>query len=131
MLETNSLWLLPLLQFFIAFGLLNVWVVRSGKATKYRGAGAQNLKEEFSAYGLPTWFMYLVGFLKVSIALVLIISLLVPTITNTLELGALVILSVLMLGAISMHVKVKDSLIKTIPAIIMLSMSALSIFLIL
>ena len=32
------------------------------------------MKEEFMAYGLPVWLMYFVGAMKVSIALMLIIS---------------------------------------------------------
>jgi hypothetical protein len=31
----------------------NVWVLRFGKETHWRGGTAKNLKEEFEAYGLP------------------------------------------------------------------------------
>ena len=38
------------------------------------GGNALNLKEEFKVYGLPKWFMYLIGFLKLSFALILILG---------------------------------------------------------
>ena len=56
---------LPLiLQLIISVGLINVWLFRFNKVTEYRGGGANNMKEEFQAYGLPIWLMYVVGFLK-------------------------------------------------------------------
>ena len=55
---------LPLiLQLIISVGLINVWLFRFNKVTQYRGGGANNMKEEFQAYGLPIWLMYVVGFL--------------------------------------------------------------------
>jgi hypothetical protein len=44
-------------QIVIALGLLNVWLLRAKRPTAYRGGDAQNMKEEFEAYGLPAWFM--------------------------------------------------------------------------
>jgi hypothetical protein len=64
MLETITLLSLPLLQILIALGLINVWVFRFARATEYRGAGAKNMKEEFAVYGLPSWFLYVVGLSK-------------------------------------------------------------------
>ncbi len=115
------------LQVLIALGLINVWIVRFKKATSYRGAGAQNMKEEFAVYGLPDWSVYVVGFLKMVIAIIMILVLLVPPLMITVGIPAFGLLSVLMLGAIAMHIKVKDSLIKTLPAISMLAMSLLAI----
>jgi hypothetical protein len=51
-----------ILQIIIALGLLNVWLVRSNKKSEYRGGSANNIKDEFKAYGLPSWFVYLIGF---------------------------------------------------------------------
>ncbi len=53
------------LQIVLALGLLNVWLLRTGKATAYRGGAAKNLKEEFATYGLPPFMYYLVGGLKI------------------------------------------------------------------
>lgn len=122
-------WAISILQILIAFGLVNVWLVRSGRKTKYRGAGAQNMKEEFAVYGLPSWFMYVIGFLKMVIALVMILGLFRPQIMYPIGFPALIVLSVLMLGAVSMHIKVRDSFIKILPAISMFLMSLLTIWL--
>ncbi len=130
MSETMLVWAISILQILIAFGLVNVWLVRSGRKTKYRGAGAQNMKEEFAAYGLPSWFMYVIGFFKMVIALVMIIGLFVPQIMYPIGFPALIVLSVLMLGALSMHIKVRDPFIKMLPALLMLAMAVLTIYLI-
>ncbi len=129
MSETMLVGVISILQILIALGLINVWLVRSGRATKYRGAGARNMKEEFSAYGLPSWFMYVIGFLKMVIALVMIVGLFMSQIMYPFGLLALMVLSVLMLGAISMHIKVRDPFIKMLPAISMLTMAVLVIVL--
>jgi len=63
-------------QVLIAIGIYNVWLLRAGKATSWRGADATNMKEEFAAFGM----------------------------------------AVLMLGAITMHIKVKDPLQRSLPA---------------
>ncbi len=123
MSEITIVWIVSALQILIALGLINVWLVRSGRATKYRGAGAKNMKEEFSAYGLPVWFMYIVGFFKIVIAAVMILVLFIPNFMYPLGFPALILLSVLMLGAISMHIKVRDPLVKALPAVSMLLMS--------
>ena len=130
MSETMLVWAISILQILIAFGLVNVWLVRSGRKTKYRGAGAQNMKQEFAVYGLPSWFMYVIGFLKMVIALVMIIGLFVPQIMYPFGFLALIVLSVLMLGALSMHIKVRDPFIKMLPALLMLAMAVLTICLI-
>ncbi len=127
MSEIALVWVISILQILIAFGLVNVWLVRSGRKTKYRGAGAQNMKEEFAVYGLPSWFMYVIGFLKMVVALVMIIGLFMPQIMYPFGFPALILLSVLMLGALSMHIKVRDPLVKMLPAFLMLAMAVLTI----
>ena len=52
-------------QIVAALGIFNVWFVRFGKATSYRGGSARSLKEEFQVYGLPGWSVGVIGFLKV------------------------------------------------------------------
>jgi len=107
------------LQIIVALGLLNVWLLRGGSATEYRGGGAQTLKEEFAEYGLPEWFFYLIGALKVGSALALLIGIWLPVLIQ--PAAALVVM--LMLGAVSMHLKVKDPFKKMVPALLMLLMS--------
>jgi hypothetical protein len=112
--------LVSVLQVIVALGLLNVWLVRSSTATAYRGGAARTLREEFAAYGLPTWFFFLCGALKVLSAVCLLVGLWVPT----LVLPAASLVVVLMLGALAMHVKVQDPSVKSLPALLMLAMSA-------
>jgi len=59
-------------QVVIGFGILNVWILRSKRPTSYRSKQATSLKEEFAAYGLPSWFIYLVGAIKIPAALALL-----------------------------------------------------------
>lgn len=103
----------PIIQVVIALAILNVWLLRYGKATNYRGGNARSLKEEFAVYGLPGWFMGVVGFLKVLLAALLIAGIWFPPVTKPAAAG----MAVLMLGAVSMHVKVKDPLKKALPAL--------------
>ena len=107
------------LQLFVAFGLLNVWLIRCNKKTTYRGSNACSLKNEFTAYGLPLWSFYVIGFLKISSALLLLLGLWIPFLVFP---SALVV-SLLMLGAVCMHIKVGDPLKKLLPALIMLLFS--------
>ena len=106
-------------QIIIALGIFNVWFLRAKKATAWRGGNATSMREEFAAYGLPNWFMGLIGFAKVTLAICLLAGLLVPALTQPAAIG----MAVLMLGAVSMHVKVKDPLKKSLPAFCMLVLS--------
>ena len=117
---------LPLiLQLVISVGLINVWLFRFSKVTEYRGGDANNMKEEFNAYGLPTWLMYVVGFLKIAIAIMLIVSIWIKELLQY----NLWLLSVLMFGAVLMHLKVKDPIKKSYPALSILFMIALILYL--
>lgn len=107
------------LQLIVALGLLNVWLVRAGKPTRYRGGDARSMREEFAAYGLPAGMMYVVGTLKVLIAAALIAGIWQPV----LVLPAASLLIVLMIGAFVMHLKVKDPFQRAVPAILMLGMA--------
>ncbi len=108
------------LQLVAGFGILNVWILRSGKPTPFRGGNARNLREEFAAYGLPFWFFCLVGVLKVGLALTLIAAVWIQGIAQP----AAMVLGLLMAGALVMHFKVKDKLPKAMPAAGMLILCA-------
>ncbi|MFT4901844.1 MAG: hypothetical protein ACI81V_001121 [Lentimonas sp.] len=108
-----------LIQIIISLGILNVWLLRAGKATDYRGGAAKTLKEEFAAYGLPVWVFFTVGTFKLMAALAIFIGIFIPGFTQP---GAWV-MCVLMIGALLMHLKVKDSIRKSVPAALMLLMS--------
>lgn len=112
-------------QIIISIGLINVWLVRFHKPTKYRGGGAGNMQEEFAAYGLPKWFMYMVGAGKMLIATLLIVGFWVPVVVRP----ASALLVLLMIGALSMHIKVKDPIMKSLPALGMLALSTIVLIL--
>lgn len=99
-------------QVVVGLGILNVWVLRFNKATPYRGQQAKDLKEEFETYGLPGWFVYLVGLIKVPAAIALLVGIAVPS----LVVPAAIAIAVLMLAAVLMHFKVKDAPHKYVPA---------------
>ena len=112
-------------QLIIALGILNVWLLRFNKATVYRGGGAKNMKQEFATYGLPVWFMWFVGGLKVLLALSLLVSFWRPELMRPAAIG----MAILMLGAVGMHIKIGDALKKTTPALSVLILSLLVAFL--
>jgi len=105
-------------QIVLGLGILNVWLVRPGKATAWRGGSATSMKEEFAVYGLPGWVMGVVGFLKISCAVALLVGLYLPALVQP----AALLLGLLMLGAVSMHVKVRDPIKKALPALAMLTL---------
>ena len=113
--------LTSVLQVVIGLGILNVWMLRFGKSTAWRGGDAKNMREEFAFYGLPPWFMWLVGGAKVLCAVLLLGGLFVPALVRP----AAAALGVLMLGAVCMHVKVRDPLKKALPSIAMLILCGL------
>jgi hypothetical protein len=108
-------------QLTIALGILNVWLLRFNKATIYRGGAAKNMKEEFATYGLPVWFMWVVGGLKVLLALSLLVSFWRPDLMRPAAIG----MAILMLGAVGMHIKIGDAFKKAIPALSVLILSLL------
>ena len=107
-----------LINLVVALTLINVWTIRFNKATIYRGGNASSMKEEFALYGLPGWFMYIIGALKIILSISLIMGIWMPE----LNIYSYVSLSVLMIGAIAMHLKAKDPIIKSVPAFFVLTL---------
>ena len=114
-------WYVTIIQLIIALGILNVWLIRFGKASPWRGGDARNMKEEFAVYGLPGWFVGLIGGLKLLFAAFLIVGIWFPMLTMPAAVG----IAVLMLGAVVMHIKVKDPLKKSLPAFTLLVLSVI------
>lgn len=113
--------LIGIAQVTVALAILDVWLLRSNKATAWRGGEATNMKEEFAVYGLPQWFMFAVGFLKVALAASLVVGIWIPGLAKPAAVG----LGLLMLGAVAMHLKVGDPLRKSLPAFTLLTLCAL------
>jgi uncharacterized membrane protein YphA (DoxX/SURF4 family) len=107
------------LQVVIAIVLLVTWTVNFNRATMFRGGDAKSMKEEFAVYGLPMWSVYVVGGLKILASLALLAGLAYPAFVFP---GALVIV-VLMVGAFAMHLKIRDTAVRTFPSAFILTCS--------
>ena len=112
------------LKAIVGLSILNVWLIQSKKPTKWRGGNAKNIVEEFEAYGLSKSFCYVVGFLKVSLAIILLASIQFEGLTLIGSLG----LAILLLGSIIMHIRVKDELYKSFPAFLFILMNLIIAF---
>lgn len=108
-----------ILQVIVGLGLLNVWLLRRQSSTAYRGGEAKNLQEEFATYGLPASMFYIVGGMKIICGVLLLAGLAYPPVV----LPAAAVVVVLMVGAVVMHLKVGDGVLKYVPATLMLAMS--------
>jgi hypothetical protein len=117
-------WIKMAIQVIIAVSIFNVWIVRFSKPTSWRGGSAKDMNQEFAAYGLPPWFLKVIGFLKLALAVLLIAGIFIPELLQPAAVG----MAVLMLGAIAMHLKVKDPIIKSFPAFSFLVLSLILIF---
>ena len=107
------------LKIIVGLSILNVWLVQPQKNTRWRGGNAKTIVEEFKVYGLSKTFCYVIGFLKVGLALVLLASIKFEQLTLIGSLG----LAVLLLGSVAMHIKVKDELYKSFPAALFIVMN--------
>tara|TARA_B100000809_G_C15140596_1_gene533051 strand:+ start:11953 stop:12330 length:378 start_codon:yes stop_codon:yes gene_type:complete len=116
--------LMIVLKTTVSLSILNVWLIQPKKATKWRGGNAKNIVEEFEIYGLSKGFCNLIGFLKVSLALLLLASIQFDNLTLIGSLG----LASLLLGSIIMHIKVKDELFKSFPAFLFIIMNLVIAF---
>ena len=114
----TMIYLQYLLQIVAGLGIFNVWLLRFGQDTEYRGANASNMREEFVVYGLPTVALYIVGLLKIVSAIGLIAGIFLPLLIAP----SAILLAALMIGALVMHFKIRDPFKKSIPALIMLTL---------
>ncbi|MEM8495900.1 MAG: DoxX family protein [Planctomycetota bacterium] len=112
-------------QIIVALGIFNVWLLRFNRSTGYRGGDAQNMREEFAAYGLPAWFMYTIGALKLAFAVALLAGFWISELIVPAGVG----MAALMLGAVAMHLKVGDPPKRAAPAAAMLILSLAAAFL--
>ncbi|MFT4541448.1 MAG: putative membrane protein YphA (DoxX/SURF4 family) [Planctomycetota bacterium] len=99
---------LAVLQIVLATSIYFVWVVRY-----------ENIVEEFRSYGLPDWLRDVVGILKLSFALMLLIGIWQPSLSAVGGGGV----AFLMLCAILTHVKVRNPVLKMLPALSLLLVS--------
>ncbi len=117
-------YLIIALQIIVGLSILNVWLVQNQKATRWRGGDAKTIFEEFKVYGLPAWSVYVVGTLKVILAILLIAGIWYPELRSPAAGG----LGILLAGSVSMHIKIGDPLIKSFPAGLFLAMCLVIVF---
>jgi uncharacterized membrane protein YphA (DoxX/SURF4 family) len=90
------------LQALVAVSIFFVWVVRY-----------ENIVEEFKHYRLPEWMRDLVGILKLTLALLLVLGVSNPRYAVIGGVG----IAVLMLGAFVTHHRVKSPIVKRLPCL--------------
>lgn len=117
-------YLIIALQLIVGLSILNVWLVQPKKNTKWRGGDATTIFEEFRAYGLPNWSVYVVGVIKVVLAILLIVAIWVPELRFYAALG----LAAMLAGSVLMHLKISDPLYKSFPAALFLVLCLLIAF---
>ena len=100
--------IIEVLKILSGIAIFFVWVVRY-----------DNIKREFKEYKLPTWLRDTVGILKISFA-----AMLQFTNIELVRIGALGI-TILMLGAIFTHIRLKSNFRKYIASVLMLTISSL------
>lgn len=104
--------LVQILQVVIALAVATVWLVRPNTPSPFRGGSATNIREEFAVYGLPAWSVAAVRAAKLTCSALLLLGLAVPALTPVGAFG----MAVFLLGAVAMHVKVRDPLLKALPS---------------
>lgn len=103
----------PIFHISIIIGIFYAWTIGFNRESKYRPGKARNMKEEFYVYGLPLWFMYVIGGIKVLLSSLLILGFFYPNLLKPVA-G---ILCLIMAGAVLMHLKIReDKLIKALPS---------------
>ncbi len=106
----DIIFLIEVLQIITASSILFVWVVRY-----------DNIISEFQQYQLPVWLRDMVGILKLSFAIMLLVGIF----NDNLKLLGSSGLIILMLAALLTHVKVKNPFYKALPSLTLLTFSTL------
>lgn len=119
------IWIYRLCIVLLSGTIFNVWFFRFSKATPYRGGDATNLKEEFVVYGLDGSMIYLIGGIKLLACALLLIGLAYKKLVRP----AAITLTLLMLGALAMHFKVSDPLMRSLPAAMLLGLALSTLYL--
>lgn len=97
------------LQALVASSIIFVWVVRYN-----------NIIQEFKQYGLPDWLRDLVGILKLTFSLLLLLGIERATLAMIGGIG----IAVLMASAFVMHLRVKNPLHKMLPCLTLLALAS-------
>ena len=106
----DIIFLIEVLQIITASSILFVWVVRY-----------DNIISEFQQYQLPVWLRDMVGILKLSFAIMLLVGIF----NDNLKLLGSSGLIILMLAALLTHVRVKNPFYKALPSLTLLTFSTI------
>ena len=110
--ESSQAWVMQdlkiLLQALVATSIFFVWVVRY-----------DNIMQEFKQYGLPDWLRDLVGILKLTFALLLLLGIQRAPLAMIGSLG----IAGLMGCAFAVHLRVKNPVFKILPSLTLLALS--------
>lgn len=101
------------LQALVASSIFFVWVVRY-----------DNIIQEFKQYGLPQWLRDLVGILKLTFALLLLLGIQRASLAMIGGLG----IAGLMACAFVIHLRVKNPVFKMLPSLTLLALSLIIAF---
>ena len=104
------------LQLIVGISILSVWLLHAHVPTNFRVGQAQTLREEVTEAGLPDYVYDVMRIVKPIFAFFLIMGIL----WNPITLPCMAFTTIFMVGAVGMHIKVKDSLFKMIPALTLL-----------
>ncbi|NND33435.1 MAG: DoxX family protein [Saprospiraceae bacterium] len=113
-----------ILKLIISLGVLNVWLLRANQPSPWRGSNAASLKDEFEAYGLSQEMMKFIGGIKILLAVLILVSI----VYQPLEKIGLIGMAAMMLGAIAMHIKINDPLKRSLPALTLLALTLIVLF---
>lgn len=110
---------LKVAQIVVAVAVANVWLFRANSPSPFRGGSATTIREEFALYGLPAWSVGAVKAAKLACSALLLLGLAVPGLTPIGAFG----MAAFLLGAVAMHLKIRDPLMKSLPAASLLVLS--------
>lgn len=98
------------LQALVAASIFFVWVVRY-----------DNIVQEFRSYGLPEWLRDLVGILKITFAIMMLIGINRPFFAMVGGIGVVILMG----AAVFTHLRVKNAVFRMLPSLALLACSAL------
>jgi len=108
-------------QVLVSSILITVWTFRFNRSTPYRGKYARNMVEEFKVYGYSEITTYMIGAIKLLLALCLLAGLAFPELVKP----TAGVLCLIMFWATVMQIKVEmNKPVKAAPAYFVFSLCA-------
>ena len=105
------------LSLIVSIVVLSAWSFQLNRPSVFRGGDSSNMSEEFAAYGLTDFTMIVVGFFKITLALLLLIG---GIKFHKLIRPAAAGMALFMLGAVYFHISIGDGIVPILPSAFML-----------